>query len=118
MYAYSNRRKKWQRLLCWLVFGAGLLVQLLAPRLEISDGAFVIPTTLTAGEKNIRPIEIVRTERRMQLISGILTLSGALGLAFSYRDVLLRSVSRRSNKTFESSLDGLPHEASVQTKSK
>jgi hypothetical protein len=46
----SNRRQQWQGLFFWSLFAAGLLVQLLAPRLEISNGAFVIPPALVWGE--------------------------------------------------------------------
>jgi len=79
MGIHNNRRSR--AFLCWVVFAAGLLIQLLAPHLKIENGAFVIPPTLTAGANEIRPAEIVARQRRMQLISALLTVSGALGLA-------------------------------------
>jgi len=79
MGIHNNRRSR--AVLCWVVFAAGLLIQLLAPHLKIENGAFVIPPTLTAGANEIRPAEIVARQRRMQLISALLTVSGALGLA-------------------------------------
>jgi len=94
----SNRREQWQGLFFWSLFAAGLLVQLLAPRLEISNGAFVIPPALVAGGNNIRPDEIIAKQRRMQLISAVLTVSGALGLAYRYREILTRKASRRSDE--------------------
>jgi hypothetical protein len=87
--------------LCWLVFAVGLLVQLLSPHLKISNGAFVIPQKLTAGRNVIRPDEIIARQRRMQLLSLLLTVSGALGLAFLYRDILIGRASRRSGEPVE-----------------
>jgi hypothetical protein len=77
------------------VFAAGLLLQLFSPHLKISNGAFVIPPALTAGRNVIRPDEIIARQRRMQLLSLLLTVSGALGLAFLYRDILIGAASRR-----------------------
>jgi hypothetical protein len=88
-------------LLCWLVFAAGLLVQLLSPRLKISNRAFVIPPKMAAGTNPIRLEEIVGGQRRTQVLSALLTLSGALALAFLYRDVLMRGPSRRRNEPAE-----------------
>jgi len=90
----SKRRQQWQSLLFWSLFAAGLLVQLLTQHLEISNGAFVVPPALSADGESIRLDEIIRKERRTQLISAVLTMSGALGLAFRYRDVLIRRTSR------------------------
>jgi hypothetical protein len=77
-------------LLSWLVFAAGLLIQVITPRLEISKGAFVIPETMSADGNSIRPDEIVAKERRKQLISALLTATGALGLAYGYRHAFRR----------------------------
>jgi hypothetical protein len=41
MSVHGNRRRRWLALLTWLVFAAGLLVQLLSPHLKISNRAFV-----------------------------------------------------------------------------
>jgi hypothetical protein len=99
----NNRRS--QALLCWVVFAAGLLIQLLAPHLKIENGAFVIPPTLTAGANEIRPAEIVARQRRMQLISALLTVSGALGLAVLYRDILTGRTSRRASESVDGQSD-------------
>ena len=85
----SNCRRQSVALLCWLVFAAGILVQLLSPHLKVSNGAFVIPPKLAAGSNAIRPDEIVGGQRRMQLLSLFLTISGAFGLAFVYREILI-----------------------------
>jgi hypothetical protein len=85
----GNRRLRTLALLCWLVFAAGLLVQLLSPHLKVANGAFVIPPKMAAGRNAIRVDEIVGGQRRMQLLSVLLTGSGALGLAFLYRDILI-----------------------------
>src|SRR5947208_1692775 len=98
MSVHGNRRRRSLAILCWLVFAAGLLVQLLSPHLKISNGAFVIPPEMAAGRNAIRPDEIVDRQRRMQLLSLLLTVSGALGLAFLYRDILIEAASRRSSE--------------------
>src|SRR5205085_88160 len=98
---HRNRRRRSVALVCWLVFAAGLLVQLLSPHLKISNGAFVIPPEMAAGRNAIRPDEIVGRQRRMQLLSILLTVSGALGLALLYHDVLIGRASRRSSKAVE-----------------
>ena len=103
MGIHNNRRS--QALLCWLLFSSGLLIQLLAPHLKISNGAFVIPPTLTAGTIEIRPAEIVARQRRMQLISALLTVSGALGLAVLYRDILTGRTSRRPSESVDGQSD-------------
>jgi len=103
MGIHNNRRSR--ALLCWLVFAAGLLIYLLAPHLKISNGAFVIPPTLTAGANEIRPAEIVARQRRMQLISALLIVSGALGLAVLYRDILTGRTSRRASESVDGESD-------------
>jgi hypothetical protein len=89
MSVHGNRRRRSLALLCWLVFAAGLLVQFFSPHLKISNGAFVIPPEMSAGRNAIRLDEIVARQRRMQLLSVLLTVSGAFGLAFLYRDTLI-----------------------------
>ncbi len=98
MSVHGNRRWRSLALLCWLVFAAGLLVQLLSPHLKVSNGAFVIPPKMAAGRNAIRLDEIVGGQRRMQLLSVLLTVSGALGLAFLYRDILIGAASRRNSE--------------------
>jgi hypothetical protein len=89
----SRRQHLWLPALLWAIFSAGLLVQAFAPRLKIKNNAFVMPPSLMSEGKDIRPAEIVARARRMQLLSGILTVGGALGLAFRYRRVLVRPCS-------------------------
>ena len=90
------RRKLWLPVLLWAIFGGGLLVQVFAPHLKIENNAFVIPPSMVSQGKTINPAELVAHEKRMQLISGLLTLGGAVGLWFYYRDTLM---GRRSGKT-------------------
>jgi hypothetical protein len=97
----GNRRPRTLALLCSLLFAAGLLVQLICPRLKISNRAFVIPPQMAAGKNAIRLDEIIGGQRRMQVLSALLTLSGALGLAFLYRDILIGGASRRSSESVE-----------------
>jgi hypothetical protein len=87
----GHRRHPWLGVLFWGIFSVGLLVQAFAPRLEITNNAFVMPPSLISEEKEVRPAEIIGKERRMQVLSGLLTGGGALGLAFYYyRHVLFR----------------------------
>ena len=101
MSVHGNRRRRSLAFICWLVFAVGLLVQLLSPHLKVSNGAFVIPPKMAAGRNAIRLDEIVARQRRMQLLSILLTVSGALGLAFLYRDILIGVASRRSSEPVE-----------------
>jgi len=101
MSVHGNPRRRSLALLCWLVFAAWLLVQLLSPHLKISNGAFVIPPKMAAGRNAIRLDEVVGGQRRMQLLSVFLTVTGALGLAFVYRDILIGGTSRRNSEPVE-----------------
>lgn len=74
----------WLVILSWALFGLGLAVQLAAPRPAIEHGAFVITDSMTRHGK-ISPMAIVARERWMQAASALLTVGGALGLAFCYR---------------------------------
>src|SRR5207248_6659385 len=101
MSVHGNRRRRSLAILCWLVFAAGLLVQLFSPHLKISNGAFVIPPKMAAGRNAIRLDEIVARQRRLQFLSVLLTVRGALALAFLYRDILIGAASRRSSAPAE-----------------
>jgi hypothetical protein len=90
-----NGRRVWLGLLLWAGFAAGLLVQAFAPHLKIQDNKFVVPPALQSAAKEVRLEEIVVRERRMQALSGILTLGSGLGLGFYYRHVLFpKAVSK------------------------
>ena len=84
----GNGGRVWLGLLLWMAFGAGLLVQAFAPHLKIQNRQFVIPPSLVSKGK--APDEIVGRERRMQVLSGILTVSSAVGLGFYYRHLFVR----------------------------
>jgi hypothetical protein len=86
-----RRRHRWLPVTLWIIFSAGLLVQLFGPHLKIANNAFVVPHALIVNGKDLHPAELVATERRNQLLSAILTLSGALGMAFYYRGTLIHS---------------------------
>jgi hypothetical protein len=89
-----RRRRVWLAVLFWMLFGAGLLLQALGPRLEIADNAFVIPAAVISEGNDVQVAEIVRRQRQMAWLSGVLTVSGALGLAFYYyRGVFARARS-------------------------
>ena len=84
------RNRHWMAALVWATFCAGLLVQVYAPGLRVRNNTFIIPPSLVSNGQEVKPAELVGRERRMQWISVILTVGGALGLAFRYRRVLIR----------------------------
>jgi hypothetical protein len=109
----SNYRRRWLALLCWLMFAAGLLLQLLGPNLKIANRAFVIPQKLTTEGHNIRLVEIIARQRQVQVISALLTLTGAIGLAVLYRDVLTGKASRQRANRSTGESDVIPREINV-----
>jgi len=124
MYArqLKGSRRKWQVIVSWSLFAAGLLVQPFAPHLKVSDGVFVLPDdALSDPGKTISPAEIVRKERIMQGLSALLVAGGALGLAFLYRDLLFRRASREAAEppgyTGDRSSDGERHRTSTTEES-
>jgi NhaP-type Na+/H+ or K+/H+ antiporter len=89
-----RRRHAWLAVLFWMLFGAGVLLQAFGPRLEIADNAFVIPAAIISEGNDVPVAEIVRRQRQIAWLSGVLTVCGALGLAFYYyRDVFARARS-------------------------
>ncbi len=116
MSVRGNRRRRSLALLCWLVFAAGLLVQLLSPHLKVSNGAFVIPPKMTAGRNAIRLDEVVARQRRMQLLSVLLTVGGALGLAFLYRDILIGEPRGDVANRSRNQLAVIPREVRIQAR--
>lgn len=86
----KHGRRRWLGVMLWAIFGAGLLVQVLAPGLQIKNRAFVMPPSPgSRAEGSVSPADIVARERLMQSLAAILTLSGALGLAFHYRRAIV-----------------------------
>lgn len=88
--ANFNLKSKWS-MACWILFLAGLLTQLAAPRLKIEHNQFVIPGSLLNANHPISPSQIVARERWMQLISAVLAAAGALGLGVYHRSIFLPS---------------------------
>jgi hypothetical protein len=83
-------RQTWCACLLWACFGAGLLVQGLAPHLPIRGDRFVMPSH--PGSIALRdPVGCVERERQMHLFSALLTTGAALGLTLRYRQTLFRS---------------------------
>lgn len=72
----------------WGVLALGVLCQAFGPHLKIKNNKFVLPPSFVASSPDIRPAEIVTRERQWQVVSGILTLAGTLGLALCYRERL------------------------------
>lgn len=84
-----NVYRHWPAALGWIALGTGLALQLFAPRLEITDGRFVIPPRLAIPGQTVDPQALVAKERHYKLASALLMLAGTAGLAFSYRHLLL-----------------------------
>jgi hypothetical protein len=76
----------------WAIFVTGLLVEMAAPRLKIENNAFVMLPISDARATTLRPDALVRRDRWMQAISGILTLGGALALGVYYRQHLVAAL--------------------------
>jgi len=81
-------RRRWLAVLMWAIFGAGLLVQAFSPGLKIEHNKIVAPAAI-AQSREINPGELIARERRVQLLSAILTIIGAVGLAVCYGPILL-----------------------------
>ncbi len=86
----NNGRDRGLSVLLWLCLSAGLLIQAFAPHLRIEDNAFVVPEKTPSGIAITDPIQVVETERRMQLASATLCSISILGLFFLYRNHLPR----------------------------
>jgi hypothetical protein len=93
----GGRQHRWLAVLLWVIFGAGLLVHAYGPHVKIMNNTFVIPPSLVSEGKDIDPAEIIAYERSKHLVSGILTVGGALGIALYYRNLVsdLLSLFRR-----------------------
>ena len=87
--------RRWRGTFFWALFLVGLLLQAFGPHLKIKDNRFVFPPSLVSAGTEIRPAEIVARERRIQLLSGVLTFGGAFGLALYYGKVLFGTRSAR-----------------------
>lgn len=78
----------------WLVLAAGFLLQGFAPHVPIEGGSFKLPEL--AGSASVDPIGLVSRERQMHVLSLLLTVIGALGLAYSYRRQIFPAGDRRN----------------------
>jgi len=80
----------WLPYAIWTIFLAGVLLQLFSPHLQIAHNAFVIPPDAIRQGMLLDPTALVRQEKTIQLLSALLVLAGATGLALLYRHTLLR----------------------------
>ncbi len=74
----------------WILFAAGLAVQLLSNGLKVKNNVFVVPPSMVSPGKTLDVAAVIAYERRIQLLSVLLTVGGAVGLAFCYRQALFR----------------------------
>jgi hypothetical protein len=91
MGSANGYRHRWLQAILWVFFGIGLGVHFYRPSLKIEKNRFVISQALIADGKDILPAKIIADERRKQLLSAILTVSGAFGLGCYYRATLVGS---------------------------
>jgi hypothetical protein len=78
----GSGRPSWTPALLWACLGAGLVLQGWAPHLPVERSRFIL-----SSERVNNIAGLVERERRMQLLSALLTGAAALGLAFTHRDL-------------------------------
>jgi hypothetical protein len=93
----SDFRRALLSMTLWAIFAAGIAIELLAPGLKIENHAFVMPPTVMQQGAQIRPDALVDHERHMQWAAGILTIGGAIALAFWNRRTLASAFLLRRN---------------------
>jgi hypothetical protein len=79
----------------WAIFASGIVIELLAPGLKIENHAFVMPPIVIQQGAQIRPDALVDHERHMQWAAAILTIGGAIALAFWNRRTLANALLLR-----------------------
>jgi len=87
--------RPWRIAFFWALFVAGLLFQVFGPHLKIKDHRFILPPSLVSANTGIRPDAIVGHEKVRQILSGVLTVGGAAGLALYHRKALFGGRSRQ-----------------------
>ncbi|MFZ0293760.1 MAG: hypothetical protein WAL52_09165 [Candidatus Sulfotelmatobacter sp.] len=95
--AQSNLRRALLSMSLWAIFASGIAIELLAPGLKIENHAFVMPPAALQQGAQIRPDALVDHERHMQWAAGILTIGGAIALAFWNRRTLGNALLLRHN---------------------
>jgi hypothetical protein len=99
----------WRSVFLGALFVSGLLLQLVGPHLKITNNRFVLPPSLVSAGKDIHPDAIVARERTKQVLSGLLTLGGATGLALCHRKALFGRQSSQRNLVGKSNVDPTEH---------
>lgn len=77
----------------WLLFAAGLVLQIFSPHLAIEHNSFVIPESIAAPGSTIDPRALVQRQRIMQGSSALLMVIAVVGLGIRYREALSESLS-------------------------
>ncbi len=81
----AGRKPQWTVVLLWALLSAGMLVQAFAPHFQIAHNAFVMPKELVSGGSRVDPAALIARARQMQILSSVLLVGSALGLAVVYR---------------------------------
>jgi hypothetical protein len=92
----------------WACFGAGLVVQGLAPNLRVERGRFVLPYEIVS-RPGVTPRGLVEQERRMQMLSALLVAGSAIGLALCYREAFTGGAARVRPGVRLNSANQFPH---------
>ena len=71
----------------WMVLGVGLLIQGLAPHLQISGKVVEVPVSYTGGAPKVE-LELVQRERTMMMASSICIVAALVALGLRYKGLL------------------------------
>jgi len=75
----------------WMLLGIGLLLQGLAPHLEISGRVVVVPVTNAGGIPKVQ-LGLIQKERVMMTASSICIVVSLIALGLKYKPVLIGTV--------------------------
>lgn len=80
--------RRWRSGFFCAFFLTGVLLQA-GPHLQVRGNQYIVPPSLVSPGTQVRPAELIAKERRIQLLSALLSLGGAIGLARCYGKILL-----------------------------
>ncbi len=77
----------------WTLFVMGLSVQAFSSGLKVANHSFVMPAASLSVQAHFDFAAIVARERKLQALSGLLVVSGAIGLMLVNRRVLIECLT-------------------------